>query len=105
MLTWHYNLNPDSSNIETKDECELGLDWIKKRESIMFDLLELKAQDLEIVETLRNTKNKPIVYAVKDPYWGINMNERLAQVTNEVRGRNKIGELWEKIRTAVIEKV
>ena len=99
---YKFRLRKDNNIPDTvayvKEE-ELKTKWFETRNGIMNQiLLEKMRSNNNVRLTLRRSNSLPIVYAAKTKYWGIGMNRRLAEVTNEHRGTNKLGEIWEEIR-------
>ena len=76
-----------------------GEGWLLVKDEVMKRILTVKARRNDKVKRcLRH--DKPIVFARRDRYWGVGMVKRVVDLTpaDGFRGRNKLGELWERVR-------
>ena len=79
--------------------------WDDKRETVMEDLVNIKAQVPEIRTKLMQTGNKELVECTSDNFWACGGSFRSKKVqTGEATGKNKLGQIWittrQNLRTA-----
>ena len=73
--------------------------WDDKREAVMEDLVNIKAQNSVIKEKLLKTGNKDLVECTSDNFWACGGSFGSRKVQNgEATGKNKLGQIWMKTR-------
>ena len=81
------------------NESELPEKWLAIRNEVMKEILTEKINVNEAVrKSLRESKCLNLVYCTRNKYWGIGMQERVATVTTNYRGKNMLGSIWEELR-------
>ena len=87
------------NNSQIINETDLSDDWMLQRDNVMQELLRVKIALNEIVlQTLKQTGSLPLVYIDSDSYWSVNIPFRLATVTDQYNGRNRLSFIWEFLR-------
>ena len=73
--------------------------WDDKRESIMGDLVNIKAQHPDIREKLMKTGDKELIESTADNFWACGGSLRSRKVRDgTATGKNKLGLIWSKTR-------
>ena len=76
--------------------------WDDKRDSIMEDLVYIKAQNPTIKEKLLKTGDKDLIESTADNYWACGASFRSQKVQNDTTtGKNKLGQIWVKTRSDI----
>lgn len=88
------------------NESKLGEQWHVDRKEIMKEILIEKMRvNQSVRKVLRDSDSIHLLYCSRNKYWGIGMLKKLASVSNEYRGKNVLGEIWEEIRENKWEEV
>ena len=73
--------------------------WDNKKEEVMKDLIQIKAQIPEIKDKLSKTGELSLVECTADSYWACGASFRSQKVqTGKTTGQNKLGHIWMETR-------
>ena len=82
-------------------EERLSLVWLRIREDIMREILIQKMRSVpKVSKWLKENPDVHLVNGTRNRYWGVGMSEKMCALTDNYKGSNRLGSIWEEIRVS-----